>query len=101
MNKFALKALHEIYQKDIGYKKAGIILLNLKPNRNRQLNLFNNKINRDQNLMNTIDKMNMKFNNKIKLATQDLNETWKMKQENLSKRYTTRLDEIITIQNKN
>ncbi len=100
LNKFALKALHEIYQKDIGYKKAGIILLNLKPNRSKQLNLFNNKINRDENLMDAIDKMNMKFNNKIKLATQDLNETWKMKQENLSKRYTTKLDEIITVQNK-
>ena len=76
-------------------------MLDLKPVKNRQLNFFNNKIDRDQNLMAAIDKMNMRFNNKIKLATQDLNETWKMKQENLSKRYTTRLDEIITIQNKN
>ena len=76
-------------------------MLDLKPVKNRQLNFFNNKIDRDQNFMAAIDKMNMRFNNKIKLATQDLNETWKMKQENLSKRYTTRLDEIITIQNKN
>ena len=101
LNKFALRGLYKIYQKNIGYKKAGIILLDLKPVKNRQLNFFNNKIDRDQNLMAAIDKMNMRFNNKIKLATQDLNETWKMKQENLSKRYTTRLDEIITIQNKN
>jgi len=34
---------------------------------------------------------------KLKLACQDLGRTWKMKQERLSPRYTTRIDEIITV----
>jgi len=42
----------------------------------------------------------MRFGNAIKLATQDPNRLWKMRQENLSKRYTTELNEIITIRNK-
>jgi DNA polymerase V len=48
--------------------------------------------------MNVMDRIN-KVNGaqKLKLACQDLDRTWKMRQEKLSKRYTTRLDEIITI----
>ena len=37
---------------------------------------------------------------RIKLATQDLNKTWKMRQEHLSNRYTTELNEIITVRAK-
>ncbi|MGB1831849.1 MAG: DUF4113 domain-containing protein, partial [Flavobacteriaceae bacterium] len=33
----------------------------------------------------------------IKLANQDLQRTWKMKQEHLSQRYTTEIKEVITV----
>ena len=33
----------------------------------------------------------------IKIANQDLNKRWKMKQERLSKNYTTRMNEIIIV----
>ena len=35
---------------------------------------------------------------KIRLATQDLKRTWKMKQNHLSKRYTTNFNELIEVQ---
>ena len=100
LNKFALKALNGIYRKNICYKKAGITLMDLRASKERQLTLFNNDITRHDNLMIVIDKINMRFGNAIKLATQDPNRLWKMRQENLSKRYTTELNEIITIRNK-
>ena len=48
--------------------------------------------------MKAIDVINKSFGQqKIKLASQDLKRVWKMKQEKLSPRYTTRLSDIIVI----
>jgi DNA polymerase V len=48
--------------------------------------------------MNAIDKINESFGQqKIKLASQDIKRVWKMKQEKLSPRYTTKLEDIITV----
>jgi len=33
----------------------------------------------------------------MKLANQDLQRTWKMKQDHLSQRFTTEINEIITV----
>jgi len=49
-------------------------------------------------LMDVMDRLNSAIGQKkVKLASQALDRTWKMKQERLSPRYTTRLSEIITI----
>jgi len=48
--------------------------------------------------MSVIDSMNKKYRDyKIKLGNQDLERTWKMRQERLSPRYTTDINEIIKI----
>ena len=48
--------------------------------------------------MSVVDKLNKAYGkNKIKFANQSLGRQWKMKQEKLSKSYTTRIDEIIMI----
>ena len=48
--------------------------------------------------MSVIDDMNKKYNDyKIKLGNQDLERTWKMRQERLSPRRTTNINEIITV----
>ena len=48
--------------------------------------------------MQVVDKINQSFGQqKNKLAGQDLKRVWKMKQEKLSPRYTTRLDEVIVV----
>ncbi|MGM0933118.1 MAG: DUF4113 domain-containing protein [Bacteroidota bacterium] len=48
-------------------------------------------------LMKTIDRLNKSETGKVKFAGMDPGRTWKMKQERLSKRYTSRIDEIIRI----
>jgi DNA polymerase V len=48
--------------------------------------------------MTAIDKINQSYGQqKIRLAVQDTGRVWKMKQEQLSPRYTTNLNEIITV----
>jgi DNA polymerase V len=48
--------------------------------------------------MQRLDQIHKRFGpNQIKLANQDLNRTWTMKQEHLSNRFTTELTEVITV----
>ena len=50
------------------------------------------------NLMKVIDKIHLRFGESLlKLGNQDLNQTWKMRQESLSCRYTTDVREIIKV----
>jgi DNA polymerase V len=96
--KFASQAVEKIFRKGYHYKKAGVIVMDLSPENQKQLTLFENSNPSHIPLMQTIDRINALFGQqKIKLAAQDLNRVWKMKQEKLSPRYTINLDEIITI----
>ena len=98
LSKYALMGLKNIFKPGIEYKKAGVILLGLTPSAQRQLNLFHEKIDQHDALMQAIDRIHKRFGpQRVKLATQDLNKTWKMRQEHLSSRYTTELNEIITV----
>ena len=48
--------------------------------------------------MKVIDSLNYEIGqNKVKFGSQSLGRQWKMRQEKLSPRYTTKLDEIINI----
>ena len=98
ISKYASEGLKRIYKKDIEYKKAGVIVMGLIPTDSNQLNLFEKENPRYQALMKTLDFINKKEgSNKIKLASQDLKRIWKMKQTKLTKRYTTELNEIISL----
>ena len=49
-------------------------------------------------LLQVIDKINLTFkSDKVKLANQDLQRTWKMRQERLSPKYITNINDIITV----
>ena len=64
----------------------------------KQLNLFQNTGNTHGDLMKIIDKIHLRFGESLlKLGNQDLNQTWKMRQEHLSSRYTTDIKEIIKV----
>lgn len=98
LSKFAIKGLELIFKKGYDYKKAGVIVMDITPEREQQLAMFNNSNPKHKDLMKTIDQLNLTLGQqKIKLASQDLDRTWKMRQEKLSPRYTTRLDEVITV----
>ena len=96
--KFANKGLENIFKEGYKYKKAGVIVNDLTPEHNEQLNLFNIKNPAHKKLMKVMDNINGNYGKHIlKLASQDINKTWKMKQENLSCRYSTNLNEIIEV----
>ncbi len=96
--KFATQALRHIFKTGYAYKKAGVIVQDFTQADTLQQTLFENRDERHIPLMQAIDKLNTLFGQqKIRLASQDIKRVWKMKQEKLSPRYTTNLNDIITI----
>ena len=95
---FAKQGLERIFKKGYAYKKAGVIVMDFSPEDNQQLKLFENRNVKHISLMKVVDKLNKKYGQqKIRLAAQDMGRVWKMKQENLSPRYTTDINDIITV----
>ena len=94
---FVLQGLKTIYKSGYQYKRAGVVLLDFVEDKNYQKSLFFNSDPKHTPLMSAIDKLNSKFGTqKIRLASQDV-KTWKMKQERLSRHFTTDLDDIIEV----
>jgi DNA polymerase V len=95
----AIQMLKKCYQKGEEYKKAGVIVTDIIPSNQRQFHLFEDENPKFQKLMEVIDTYHDKVGErKIRLASQDLKRTWKMKQKYLSKRYTTNFNELIEAQ---
>lgn len=97
INRIAQKALYSIFKDGIGYKKAGIIVSEITPADNYQTTLFNGENPKHQDVFKAIDQINQKTGKKIQFGSNDLKRRWKMKQEKLSKRYSTRLNEVLTV----
>jgi DNA polymerase V len=98
LTKFAMQGLQELFQEGLEYKKAGIIVGDLIPENQRQFHLFEDEDPRHVPLMRAIDATNKKLGQtKIRMAGQDPKRTWKMRQEHLSPRYTTHLNDLITV----
>lgn len=93
---YALEGLKAIFMQGYQYKKAGVIITEITTS--AQLGLFDT-VDREkrEKLMQAIDKINGEYQHLIKLAVQGTGRDWKLKQEQLSKRYTTDINEILTI----
>ncbi len=98
LSQYATRGLEYIFKEGYHYKKAGVIIMDFVPEKNVQLNCFEVIDPKQEKVMAAMDKINHVNRKKIlKLASQDLGRTWKMKQEKLSPRYTTRLSDIIIV----
>lgn len=96
LNQYAQMALKLIYREGFQYKKAGVILMGFSPDKTQQLSMFEYEDPRHKVLMKVIDSTNGKLRGeKIKFGRNDLKRKWRMRQDFLSKRFTTRLNEII------
>ena len=96
--KYAVQGLEHIFKKGFHYKKAGVIVMGITPENTKQFTLFSKDNPKHIPLMKTIDSLNKSIGQtKVKFGSQDIGRTWKMKQERLSPRYTTKLTEIINI----
>nr|WP_298929848.1 Y-family DNA polymerase [uncultured Allomuricauda sp.] len=97
ISNYAVEAVTSIYKPGIKYKRAGVIVSGLVPTNERQLDLFLAENPKHHKIMKVMDNVNDKYGYKIKIANQDLKRTWKMRQEHLSPKYTTNINDIITV----
>ena len=98
LSKFATLALKRIFKGGYHYKKAGVIVMDFTSEKNMQLNLFENSNPKHYPLMQAVDRLNTLYGQqKIKLGSQDTKRVWKMRQEKLSPKYSTKLSDIITV----
>lgn len=91
--------LELIYFKGYQYKKAGVIVSGIVPVREIQGNLFD-KVdrNKQKRLFQVLDAINKKNGtNTLRMAAQGNGKKWQLKNEYISRRYTTNLDDIIEI----
>lgn len=97
LSKYANKALGLIFKKGFAYKKAGVIVQKFTPSDQEQITLFDKRDSRHDAIMKVLDKCNTKYGqNTVRLSLQH-KRMWRMKQERLSPRYTTDINDIITI----
>lgn len=97
----ALKVLESIFRPDISYKRSGVVLSDISPDPQIQLDLFDPVRRREKrkSLSGTIDTMNQKFGLKtVRLAVEDGEaDHWKSKSEHRSPDYLTDINEILTV----
>jgi len=94
----AVKMLKTIFEEGEIYKKAGVIVTEIIPENQKQLHLFEEENPKHLKLMQVMDAYYKKTGErKIRLGNQDLQRTWKMKQDHLSRKYTTNFKEILEI----
>ncbi|RZK45534.1 MAG: DUF4113 domain-containing protein [Pedobacter sp.] len=98
----ALDGLRRIYVKGYRYQKVGVELRELKPEGQVQASMFQaqcdkNEIKR-QKMLKVVDLLNHEHGkDTIRYATMGYQKKWFMKQEFLSRKYTTKLEDIIVV----
>lgn len=96
--KYADIGLKQIFKEKYHYKKAGVIVMGLTPDNQKQYSLFSSENPKHEPIMNIVDRLNKAYgNNKIKFGSQSLGRQWKMKQERLSPKYSTKINDIIEV----
>ncbi|MDP2162399.1 MAG: Y-family DNA polymerase [Flavobacterium sp.] len=94
----AVKMLKEIFEEGEIYKKAGVIVTQIIPQDQKQFHLFEEENPKHQKIMEVMDAFHRKTGErKIRLGNQDLQRTWKMKQNLLSPKYTTDIRDIFEV----
>ncbi len=100
--KEALKALRQIFIKGYRYEKVGVELKDLKPLSQVQASVFEEvnpeKQAKMQQALKVMDKMNLDYGkNTIRYGAMGYEKKWFMRQEFLSRKYTTRIEDIIIV----
>ncbi|UOE50935.1 Y-family DNA polymerase [Mucilaginibacter sp. SMC90] len=92
-----VQALRAIWQPGYNYLKTGVRATGIIPAGEVQCNMFNNYDNtKQQALSNLIDDVNARYGRgALRVAAEGYDKTWKMKQEYLSKQYTTNWKDIV------
>ena len=93
----AVKILQEDWKEGFHYKKAGVIVWNICEDSAIQGNLFDSIDRAKQSaLVKAVDEVNRKNgHDTIRMAVQGYGENWKLRNEYVSKQYTTNIRDII------
>ena len=92
--------LQAIYKEGLIYAKSGVIVGDIVPADQVQLNLFysQNGEEKRKDLYKSVDFINQTMGrNKIQILGQGMAKKWKLKQENLSPCYTTRWTDLLRV----
>jgi DNA polymerase V len=93
--KTALLCIEKLYRKGCQFKKCGIILNALVPEKQVQQNLFNHfDRQKSKRLMEAIDRINTRMDSPLRWAAEGLRQPWQVKFKRRSKRYTTCWNEL-------
>ncbi len=95
----ALLGLKSIFKEGYKFKKAGVIISEIVPERPLQADLFDTR-NREKfnKVMTVMDSLNESYGKqKVKIASQGFDRKWKLKNEKLSPCYTTKLDDVLEV----
>jgi len=98
----SLKALRRIYIKGYRYQKVGVELRDLKPETQVQKDMFSlvstSKFNKLQQAMAAVDHINKNHGrNTIIHGAMGFEKKWAMRQEFLSRKFTTRMEDVIVV----
>lgn len=96
---YALRGLKSIYAEGFRFKKAGVIVSDIIPERPLQADLFDvrqrDKFNK---VMKVMDSLNESYGRqKVKVAAQGFDRKWKLKNEKLSPCFTTNLKDVMEV----
>lgn len=98
----AKKAVQSMYKSEYTYKKAGVVLMDFTSSNSQQLTLTaSHGQTPERKKINTIiDTINQKWGQQtIRFAAEGIKKGWKMNQTKKSQAFTTRWDEMLTINN--
>jgi DNA polymerase V len=94
----AKKALLFIYRKGFLYKRAGVVFSGITLAHLHQLNFLSEDDGKKKKAMKLLDEVNQAFESpKLFFAAEGIKKSWKAQRENTSPRYTTRWDELLTL----
>lgn len=93
---WALNLLDRMYRRGYGYKRAGVMLTELRPEHLRQESLFEPEPDvRSSAVMATLDLINQRFGKgTMRLAAEGSRPRWQMRRDKLSPAYTTQWDQL-------
>lgn len=102
--KIAKYLLKKIFKPGYRYQKVGIMLTDIRPDSEVQQSLFDKNATKRSKIntaLKALDKINRKHGrDTVRMAASGYERTWTMKQEHLSKNYTTKLTDVLVVKAK-
>jgi DNA polymerase V len=94
----ACRCIDRLYRRDCAFKKCGIILNRLVPQKQVQANLFDD-IDREKSrrLMRAVDAINIRLNTPVRWAAEGISQPWQVKFNRRSGRFTTSWNELLQV----